>query len=618
MAVAFLANKKQLVRLVVPKALLLQTAQTVQSRLGGLVGREIRHVPFSRRTSTTPDMLRLYSRHHKEILHCSGVILTTSEHILSYKLSGLQRLADSKLEEAQVMVKFQSWLTNTCRDVLDESDFTLAVKTQLIYPSGPQISVDGHPHRWQVAQMLLSLVEDHLPDLQSNFPRSIEVVKRPHGFPIVHFLRPDVEDALNQRIINDICDGQMSFLRLADSTSTARKREIKRVLSDGKLDHKLIERASVYFTDKSSARKNMLLVRGLLLNRILLLCLKKRWNVQYGLHPKRLPIAVPFEAKGVPSEQAEFGHPDVSILFTCLAFYFSGLNLSQFREGLQVVLKSDDPAAEYDRWTYGADTLPEALHHWNVINTDDHGQVEELWRHLRLNRNVLDHYMNNFVFPVHAKQFGVKLQASGWDLPLFSRSQPGEETSCAKTTGFSGTNDNKMMLPLNIKQDDLPSLRQTNAEVLTYLLQARNRRYNLASWQGKRLTEEGLLRRIATMDIKILIDAGAYILEMDNRSLAKSWLDIYPPAKAAVYFGADNRAWVQYRGGKEVVPLLATPFAENLDECLVYIDEAHTRGIDLKLPQRACGALTLALGQTKDHTVQGKLAVIDCPESQLC
>jgi hypothetical protein len=341
--------------------------------------------------------------------------------------------------------------------------------------------------------------------------------------------------------------------------------------------------------------------------------LKKRWNVQYGLHPDRHPIAVPFEAKGVPSEQAEFGHPDVSILFTCLAFYYSGLNPSQFREGLQHVLKSDDPAAEYDRWTYGSDTLPEALHHWNVINGDDQGQVEELWRHLRLNRNVLDHYMNNFVFPVHAKQFGVKLQASGWDLPLFSKSRPGEGTSCAKTTGFSGTNDNKMMLPLNIKQDDLPSLRQTNAEVLTYVLQGRNRQYILAARQGKRLTEEGLLRRIAEMKIRILIDAGAYILEMDNRTLVGAWLGIDTQAKGAVYFGADNRAWVQYRGGKEVVPLLATPFAENLDECLVYIDEAHTRGIDLKLPQEARGALTLALGQTKDHTVQGKLTTINRP-----
>jgi hypothetical protein len=46
------------------------------------------------------------------------------------------------------------------------------------------------------------------------------------------------------------------------------------------------------------------------------------------------------------------------------------------------------------------------------------------------------------------------------------------------------------------------------------------------------------------------------------------------------------------------------PFSENLDECLVYLDEAHTRGIDLKLPQDARGALTLALGQTKDHSAR--------------
>ena len=612
MAVAVLADKKQLSRLIVPKALLLQTAQTIQSRLGGLVGREIRHIPFSRRTLTTPNMLQLYSEHHREIRRCCGVILTTPEHILSYKLSGLQRLADSKFAEAQEMVEFQSWLTNTCRDVLDESDFTLAVKTQLIYPSGPQISVDGHPHRWKVAQILLSLVEDDLPDLQRDFPRSVEIVERPRGFPMVHFLQTDAEDALHHRIINDICDGRISFLRLADSISSVSKREIKRVLSEEHLDHKLIKRVSRFFADKSSAYKNILLVRGLFLNRILLLCLKKRWNVQYGLHPNRHPIAVPFDAKGVPSEQAEFGHPDVSILFTCLAFYYSGLNPSQFREGLQHVLKSDDPAAEYDSWTYGSDTLPEALHHWNVINGDDEGQIEELWRHLRLSRNVLDHYMNNFVFPAHAKQFGVKLQASGWDLPLLSISQP-EETSGAKTTGFSGTNDNRMMLPLNIRQDDLPSLRQTNAEVLTYILQGRNRQYKLAASKGKRLTEEELLRRIAEMEIRILIDAGAYILEMDNRTLVTVWLAIDKQAKGAVYFGADNRAWVQYRGGKEA-PLVATPFAENLDECLVYIDEAHTRGIDLKLPQKARGALTLALGQTKDHTVQGKLIAINRPE----
>lgn len=367
----------------------------------------------------------------------------------------------------------------------------------------------------------------------------------------------------------------------------------------------MVQRVSTSFADEPSAKKITLLLRGLLYHRILVLCLKRRWNVQYGLNPRRDPIAVPFEAKSVPSEQSEFGHPDVAILLTCLAFYYAGLDASQFQESLQRVLKSDDPAIEYENWTQGLGSLPESLRHWNVMNADDQGQTGQLWQHLRLRRSVLDYYMNHSVFPLHARQFATNLQASGWDIPVAPQLDA-SGTPRVGTTGVSGTNDNNTMLPLNIRQDDLPGLRQTNAEVLTYLLQPRNSGYCLAADRGKRLTEDGLLRRIAARGIRILIDAGAYILEMDNRSV-KAWLDVDTQAKGAVYFGADNRAWIQYRGGKDAVPLLATPFAESLEECLVYFDEAHTRGVDLKLPKNSTGALPLAPGQTKDQTVQGKL-----------
>lgn len=134
MSIAILADTTQIARLVVPKALLLQSAQVVQSRIGGLLGREIRHIPFSRRTPSTDEILRLYSELHKEIRQESGVLLTTSDHMLSFKLSGLQRLVDSKTSEAKTMIRFQETLTRCSRDVIDESDFTLAVKTQLIYP----------------------------------------------------------------------------------------------------------------------------------------------------------------------------------------------------------------------------------------------------------------------------------------------------------------------------------------------------------------------------------------------------------------------------------------------------------------------------------------------------
>jgi hypothetical protein len=111
---------------------------------------------------------------------------------------------------------------------------------------------------------------------------------------------------------------------------------------------------------------------------ILLLYLKKRWNVQYGLHPQRDTVAVPFHTKGVPSEQAKWGHPDVAILFTCLAFYYQGLDQKQVRQSLQLVLKSDDPATEYDQWTQASTSLPKALQYWNIINIDNEGQVAEI------------------------------------------------------------------------------------------------------------------------------------------------------------------------------------------------------------------------------------------------
>ena len=53
------------------------------------------------------------------------------------------------------------------REVLDKCDNILALRTQLIYPSGTQRTVDGHPHRWEVSESLLGRVELHLHTLVS-------------------------------------------------------------------------------------------------------------------------------------------------------------------------------------------------------------------------------------------------------------------------------------------------------------------------------------------------------------------------------------------------------------------------------------------------------------------
>jgi len=608
LVLAVLANQKNLARLIVPKALLLSTAQILQSRIGGLVDRRISHVPFTRRTPATPNMLDQYRNIHQELLVSSGVVLTTPENILLFKLSGWQLLIDGNDIAANKVGEIKKWLDSVARDVIDESDLALSTKTMLIYPSGAETAVDGAPLRWKVAQELLSLVADHAQRLQKQDSSVINIVHR-SAFPIIHFVNSDMEALTTKALIQDVVAGRFPLLRLKKSLDKSCRQDLINIISTTTIDDsfdKRFKRVVRACEDRQTSADVLLILRGLL-SGILILCLKKRWNVQYGLHPLRDPIAVPFEARGVPSERAEFGHADVAIVLTNLAFYYSGLNLAQFKLDLDHVLKSDDPTNEWDRWT-STSHLPDDVAHWNTINVDDQGQIEKLYKALGTNRHVINHYLNNFVFPVYAKQFSNKLQSSSYDLVLYN---PDDQTK-ARTTGFSGTNDNKYLLPLNIKQDDLPGLMHTNAEVLTYLLEPRNMKYRVAlSGDGSRWTEEMLIRDLESSKIRVLIDAGAYILELKNIELVRTWLKTDTQAKAAVFFGEnDHRAWVLYRNKTTVVPLLATPFANDLEGVLVFMDEAHTRGVDLKFPPNTRAALTLAHGQTKDHTLQG---TFHCP-----
>lgn len=149
--------------------------------------------------------------------------------------------------------------------------------------------------------------------------------------------------------------------------------------------------------------------------------------------------------------------------------------------------------------------------------------------------------------------------------------RPASEITTALTVGFSGTNDNKTLLPLNVLQNDLPGLSHTNAEVLTYLLQPRNRGYFPAcDSRGKRISETGFLHMLKSLGIRMLLDAGAQIIEFDNIALAKTWLQIDTEAEAAVFFGEDERARVVYRDGK-FQPLAASPYLDNLGVCVVYL-----------------------------------------------
>jgi hypothetical protein len=103
----------------------------------------------------------------------------------------------------------------------------------------------------------------------------------------------------------------------------------------------------------------------------------------------------------------------------------------------------------------------------------------------------------------------------------------------------------------------------------------------------------------------VLIDVGAQVLEMRNREVVEEWLKCDLDAKAAVFFNEDDEALVLDRDG-HVERLLSSSFHHHPDGCLVYVNEVHTRGVNLKIPRKARATVTLGPRLAKDRLVQGK------------
>ena len=94
-AAAALADGKQLVRVIVPKALSVQMFELLVSRLGGLTNRPIYHLPFSRTpeydhgriiSPQINDLLKLMSQCMTE----RGILLVQPEHAVSLKLMSVE------------------------------------------------------------------------------------------------------------------------------------------------------------------------------------------------------------------------------------------------------------------------------------------------------------------------------------------------------------------------------------------------------------------------------------------------------------------------------------------------------------------------------------------------
>ena len=112
-AAAALADGKQLVRVIVPKALTVQMYELLVARLGGLTNRPIYHLPFSRTPeyNSSGEMISLQIDDlHKLMSQCMaerGILLVQPEHVVSLKLMSVEEQVRKGMLVADPFQKLQ-------------------------------------------------------------------------------------------------------------------------------------------------------------------------------------------------------------------------------------------------------------------------------------------------------------------------------------------------------------------------------------------------------------------------------------------------------------------------------------------------------------------------------
>lgn len=656
-AAASLADGRQLVRILVLRSLFDTNRYELVWRLGGLLRRRVWIMPCRRDFVFKVGDGQRQLECMQSCMRDRGVVLSVPEHVLSFKLKCLE-LCDKTHGKAandwicslaKELLGVLRWTEQHVRLLLDEADELLHFRYQLTYSMGSQLPVPGGELRWIVAAFVLALVRVFAKDLWDMFGsrnviecRNIPDSRLDRGdmrFPSVRLIagahQDDVDEAyttlsrwvaaafLNRDdehlpFLSEDARWDLQLVRAAfpQMQCRAKPKSDADELMDFLVSPALSEGQAELFAEMSRdqlsdhERDVLLLMRGLLGERILFLALSKRWRVEFGVNTKTeyREMAVPFRGKDEAAERTEYGHADVAIVLTYISYYRSGLTSEQLTRCIESLQeRQEEGMLTYKQWISGYESTAAGRADFDAsitslagINLSDDVQREtKLFPLLRHNTLAIDYYLA-MVFAKECKHFERKLSCSAWDLCSQRLRLP--------VTGFSGTNDLKMLMPRSIKQCDLPALKSTNGKVMAYLLREENNTYQpLQGGAGAPSTDEQILELLAADPTRrVLIDVGALAMENSNRQFARAWLGRVASMdiEAVVYFHDHNNQLVVCTRTGQAVPLRLSAYRNRMDRCLVYLDDTHTRGADLKLPHTTRGVVTLGKGLGRDRLVQ--------------
>ncbi|GAB4822814.1 hypothetical protein N2152v2_009860 [Parachlorella kessleri] len=579
-------NGKDIVRLNLLPQLLNEAYAHMQSCLSaGVLARKLFVMPFHRDVKVD---LKVLEAMRSALMYCQlegGVLLTTPERRLSLLLKR-QELWERGQQELCARLDRLAGLPYV--DLLDESDELLHHRYQLIYAWGAQDQLPAGEARARACQALLHLLAQPSSDLAALLEQEgvASWAGAPPGksgaYPGLRLLPgaalEAVLSALSAQLAGDLVAQPPYNLRWMRGHPL--QEQLLRCMTDPELDANAALEAQLQSGLSEDQHWDVLALRGLLACGVLVHCLRMRHLVDYGVNrtqTARKRLAVPFRAAHQPSDRSEFAQPDTALLLTVLAYYQDGLSETEMMQALQKVLDLGPNAqqAVYAEWLQLADGLIplDDLRFFDDVtklDTSNAQQMEVVYRHLSHNMGAVDFWLNSCVLGEETKQFPQRLVATAWHLA----DNPG-----GRVAGFSGTNDNHRLLPLQVQQhlEVEQGLRATNGKMLAVLLD--NPRYDTLALQDEEPVWDALLHFAVHEGLDALIDCGALLVGTSNRDAATHLVKL---------LGGTRFRGVCY-------------FDE---EAFTIFDEARCRGADLKLRSDAVGLLTLGPATCKDKLMQ--------------
>ncbi|MEW5310745.1 MAG: hypothetical protein WDW38_002512 [Sanguina aurantia] len=578
-----------------------------------MLARKLFTLPFHRDVHITAEGARSVQACLTYCQQEGGMLLVAPEQRLSLQLKWHEMW--SKRDEG-VCSALQEVADMPYLDLLDESDELLHHRFQLIYACGTSMELPGGKERAQAIQALLMAISESV--FLATDKRGIlsapgvavwTDIRRPGAFSGVRLLPGKALEAvllqLRVTLAKALVNNPPHELRwMRDHPFSER---ILRCMTEPSEAVSVILGAEVALQEHQF--NHLLALRGLLACSILQHGLEKRHCVDFGVSRSpsaRKRLAVPFRAAHTPAERSEFAQPDVALLLTHVSYYHDGLSKAELLAALKVLLGmgGNTQAAHYNAWleTSSAGIAAgdlEAVDSVLKIDTSNSLQLELLFKCFSHNMHVINFWLTYCVFPTETKQFPQRLACNAWHLA---------DNAQGMVVGFSGTNDNHRLLPLQVKQhmqEEEQALKATNGKMLAVILD--NPEYSTLATgsQGRQPdpTWKSLLDAAVGKGVHALLDCGALLAGISNRQAAEYLLQRLDRRRfLGVSFFLEGHGWSVLDTHGRCLPCHSSPIAER--EAFVIFDDARCRGADLQLRRGAVGLLTLGPGMCKDKLMQ--------------